>query len=1129
MDLEALKQKLAKLSPEQRQQVLAQYRGQEQGGQAQQEQTSPLQKRDMQRAELSFAQQRLWLMEQIEGAHYKYNMVSAYTLTGPVNVAALEQAFATVVDRHTTLQSRFEAEGENVWQVIDADYQFALLQVDLSDRSGEAQQTALRDALLGEACFVMKLAEDKLFRVTLYRLSDNEHILQLNVHHAIFDGFSKGILFKEVGVVYRNLCVNPECSTDENAMTDGLKPMPLQFSDYAHWQRNHNEAKAEKELEYWRETLADAEPMLDFPTDRVRATEASSDGGIVKVHVPAELTSRLRELSRQQGVTLFMTMLAAFKALMHRYTGQQDILIGTPVDNRDDPRLHQLIGYFLNTVVLRTDVKAEQNFSELVGQVRDVTLKAFQHQDVPFEQVIDVVKPQRSQSVSLLFQVMFVFQHASTGAIELHDLNTEKLAVGNLTTKYDMYITFLENEDHLSGWLTYRKDLYTEASMQALLERFYFLLDQVTQSAQQPLHQIALIPEQTQSALLEQSFAKTTQGGASTQQLLEALCQQIAQTPEAIALIHDDEQLTYQQLAKRIAHMAVGLRQAFSDCPEGETPLVAYCEPRSINSISLLVASVFAGVSVLAIEPSWPEQRIQGILSQVKPQLMIGISDQNQTEVTQQFDDIDSWLAEQDVAVSGVAGLRELITENADIERHILLFTSGSTGLPKGVKVAPEQIFNRIKFHQRIVEQGEDDVMAQRTSLGFIDAQVEVWGALLGGMRLVILSNEVVKDPFELVDVLAEFEVSHLVAVPSLLNSMVNAYPDLASECPKLRHLICSGEALTSSVVTPVFEALPNAVLWNMYGSTEVGDVSFCRLTAEDFSENTADAESKISLGAPLDNCQVLIVDAHGNVCPDGMVGYIYVRSPGMMDRYIGQDESSLITVAGQQWFNMNDRGRRRLTGEIDYLGRADGLIKIRGFRVDPSEIERALLTQNDVVEAACVKAKHPSGHDVLIAYVVADEDSFGVDSHKVKQDLRRTLPDYMIPTLIIVETELPYTYNGKIDRRALIAQSDNLEFSQSCVPPSTDTEKQIHAVWLEVLQLDSISIEDNFFDLGGQSLLAVRVCDHLREKEIANLGVQDIFELLTIKAIAAHVDVLQNLTQSEEHIDDEDYEEISF
>lgn len=1039
-------------------------------------------------APLSFAQGGLWLTAQVGGEQHRFNMVSAYSLVGKVRPELLEHAFRRVIDRHRTLKSRFVVRNNEPFQEEIRDVQFQMPVVDLSTESASRREDLLQERLTTESRWQFDLAVGPLFRAHLYRLEEERHVLQINVHHAIFDGWSKVVMFEELSAAYAALLEGTEPK---------LPALPLQYADFAAWQRKYLREKLDAQVEYWRHALSDAPPLLYLPTDRSRPARQSSEGAVIHTTFDRATVEALRALSRKSGATIFMTLLAAFKLALFRFTGQADICVATPVDNRNRNELKRLIGYFLNTVVLRTRLDGAMSFRELVAEVKRTTLEAFRHQDVPFEQVVEAVSPVRCPSFTPLHQVAFVFQHASSGAPELAGLQTEKLSGGNDTTKYDLYATFREDDDGIHGWIMYRTDLFRAQTVESFADTLQAIVRGVIESPECSLASSPVTSETEQARLVELSRGADLPPLHTS--LHDAFFAKAAQNPDRTAIVEDDRRITYGELAQRVRKIA----GAFSKLGVGPGARVAVNLPRGISYAESLLAAWTVGAAVVPLDPILPDTRLAVVVESAQPALVVSDG------AAARFAPHVRSVAPAEIAQLAVGeGEQSSPVAVSDDFPAFVLFTSGSTGTPKGVVGTHRGMLNRIAWQWGELPPLPNESVAQRTNIGFVDSQTELCATLLSGASLVVIDDRTLRDPFELIDTMARNEVTTLYIVPSLLRVLFDAIPRLHEHLPSLQRVTLSGEALPADLVTRFAEALPDAVFLNVYGATEAADVS-----AASYSALTAAGE-RVPIGWPLTGMSLYVLDDELQLCPTGVEGSLYAAGAGVA---LGYWKNPRLTAerflpdphartAGARMYFLGDRGRRLQDGCVEYRGRGDQQVKLRGLRIEIGDIEHCIGKIPGVLATAVVAVSGAGDENILVAYVQTEQDA-RIDTDLVASHLAAHLPDYMRPARVLLCSELPHNASGKIDKAALRTRGLPALEASNHRGPVTETERKLLAIWRGLLRVEEISVDASFLALGGHSLLAMRMIARIRDELGERITPDKIFTLLTIAKLAAHID----------------------
>jgi amino acid adenylation domain-containing protein len=1085
----ALETQLQRLSPEQRAQLM-----QTLNARKARDSAGPTAAR-LVRAPLSFAQRGLWLMNQVGAEPHKYNMVSAYRLHGPLDRASLESAFQTIVARHRILRSRFALDGDEPCQEDVPDFVLALPLVDLGQLEPGAAEQRLRELLTAESRWPFDLQTGPLLRLHLYRLAPEQHVLQINVHHAVFDGWSKALMFKELAVAY---------SAARAGITPDLPPLTVEYADFAAWQVKHLRDKRAEQLAFWKHELGDAEPLLHLPIDFARPPRPSSEGGLATVSFDAAQVQALRLLAQECGATLFMAMLTVFKMALYRCCDQADICVATPVDNRSRRDLKYLIGYFLNTVILRSRIEPSVTFRQLLGRLKHTTLEAFRRQEVPFEDVIEAVSPARSQSFSPLHQVAFVFQHSTAGAPELAGLRTEKLAGGNDTTKYDLYATFREEDSGLLGWFTYRTDLFRPETIESFVATLYSLLAAAVATPDQPLALLPTLTDERQRDALSQSSA--AEAALPPGSVARAFFERASLHPRQIAIHLDGGAVTYGALAQGAERLAAHLGAL------GVRPgtVVGVHMRRSEQHIEATLAAWMLGAAVVPLDTLQPDARLAQIVRAAAPVLIV----HDPGQAPSFAGDIRCVSGAEPPEHFGAQSAQPQSWQGMAADVAFLLFTSGSTGVPKGVIGTHRGLLNRVAAQWQLFQPVQGEIVAQRTNIGFVDSFTEVWSTLLSGGSLVIIGDDVLRDPFEWIDTMANAGVTSLYVVPSLFRVVLEAYPDLRSYLPTLRRVTFSGEPLTADLIARCEEALPELQFVNVYGATEAADVSAA-------GRAMLHAQARVPVGRPLPGMSLYVLDDNLQLCPTGVEGALYAAGISLALGYHGNAQltaerfvpNPFVDRPGERMYFLGDRGRRLADGRVEFLGRRDTQVKLRGLRIELGEIEHCIESLTGVLAAVVVAVASESSGEALVAYVQPEQEA-RIDRQAVARHVATRLPDYMRPAAIVLCTDLPHNVSGKIDRRALRERGLPEQDDAAYRAPATETEQRLTGIWQELLRVERISVDASFLALGGHSLLAMRLVARVRETFAVRLAPENVFELLTIARQAAHIDAQRVLSQ---------------
>ena len=1036
---------------------------------------------------LSFAQERLWFLDQLETDSTAYNLSNVLRLKGPLNVPALQYSLQELVRRHETLRTTFPASGGSPVQCIVPELSLPLSVHSLDTLPAEARETEARLYARKEARRPFDLARGPLLRTSLLRLAEEEHWLVLVIHHIIADAWSLGILRQELATVYTAFCTGRAVALPE---------LPIQYADYAVWQRQRLQGEVlEQQLTYWKEQLAGAPPVVDLPPDRPRPAVQTYQGAQHSFHVSKPLRDALQALSQQEGVTLFMLLLAAFQTLLSRYTGQTDLSVGTPIAGRTQTEVEGLIGFFVNTLVMRVDLIGNPSFREILRRVRKVALGAYAHQEVLFEKLVAELQPERHLSYPPLFQVMFALQNVPTAPLDMPKLVVEQEALDNGTAMFDLTLFIFPQEAGLWTILEYNSDLFDAATMGRLAQHFQMLLEGIAANPEQRLSDLSLLSAAERQQLLVEWNA--TQAEYPQQACLHELFEaQAERTPAAVAVVSEDQHLTYQELNRRANQLAYHLRKLGV---EAEVP-VGICVERSLEMVVGLLGILKAGGAYVPLDPTYPRERLTFMLDDAQVTVLL-----TQAHLSEELPASGAQVVYLDTDWETVARESEENPVNEIAALAYVLYTSGSTGMPKGVLGLHRGAVNRLHWMWKFSPFETAERCCQKTSLNFVDAVWEVFGPLLQGIPTVLIPEEVLKDPHRLIPTLADEHITRLVLVPSLLRAILDTPFDLHNQLSGLKYWVSSGEALSTELSQRFQERLPQGVLLNLYGSSEVSaDVTW---------HDTREGRSLpgVPIGRPMANTQVYVLDRYLQPVPVGVHGDLYVGGAGLARGYLHRPELTaerfvsdpFSNEPGARLYKTGDLARYLPDGTIEYLGRIDTQVKVRGFRIELGEIE-ALLGHHGAVQEAVVVVREDQPDDPrLVAYVIPRQGQIPTNG-ELRSFLKQQLPDYMIPSAFLLLDALPLTPNGKVDRRALPAPEHvQLQSEETRVVPRDPLELQLTEIWEAVLGCQSISVRDNFFELGGHSLLAVRLFAQIKTKLGKELPLATLFQAPTIEQLA--------------------------
>ena len=1044
---------------------------------------------------LSFAQQRLWFIDQLEPNSFLYNVSTTVRIDGPLNVPAFQRSFNEIVRRHETLRTTFRLVDRQPVQVIAETAEVPIGVVDLEALSTGEKDRESRRLLLADAQLPFDLSRGPLLRVKLLRLSAEEHTLLLCMHHIISDGWSLGVLVREVAALYRSF-VEDEPAT--------LPELPIQYADFVLWQREclRGDALAEH-LEYWGKQLAGAPAVLELPADRPRPAVNSHRGAKQSLTLPAELTAALKSVSEREGVTLFMTLLAAFQTLLHRYSGQDEIVVGTPIANRNRAETEGLIGFFVNTLVLRTGFAGNPSFRELLERVRDVALGAYAHQDLPFEKLVEELQPDRSLSHTPLFQVAFVFQNAPMDRLELSGLRLTPLGGDNGTAKFDLTLFMEETDRGLSGGIEYNTDLFDAETIQRLLGHYQYLLEGIVDNLDQTICELPLLTPAEQQQLLEWNPTDVVYPvSGSLQAIFET---QAALTPNAVALTFKNERLTYAELNQRANQLAHYLR---ARGVKTEARVGVMLE-RSLEMVVSLLGILKAGGAYLPLDSDYPRERLAFMLGDAEVHCLL-----TETRLHAELEDIPCEVICLDTEHDKIAQQsdRNPVSDVSAGNLAYVIYTSGSTGKPKGVTVTHGNVMRLFAATDEWFHFNERDVWTLFHSYAFDFSVWELWGALLYGGRLVIVPYLVSRSPESFHRLLVNEQVTVLNQTPSAFRQLIHAEETEGNKSSdlSLRLVIFGGEALEIQSLKPWFDrhGEQKPLLVNMYGITE----TTVHVTYRPLS--LADLHGGSVIGESIPDLQVYVLDAYLQPVPVGVAGEMYVGGDGVARGYLRQPALTATrfvphpfsTKPGARLYRTGDLARYLRDGDLEYLGRIDHQVKIRGFRIELGEIEAVLLTHNGVREAVVMAREDSPGEKRLVAYLIMDHEqppSIG----DLRGFMKASLPEYMIPSAFVVLDKLPLTSNGKVDRRALPPPDRaRPELERLYVAPTTFTEQVLVAVWAEALGIEQVGIHDNYFELGGDSIRSVGLLALARERGL-DFSLQQLFQHQTVYELAREID----------------------
>jgi amino acid adenylation domain-containing protein len=1049
---------------------------------------------------LSYPQKRFWLLDQLKFSRHAYYLLEVLRLHGPLDVGALAQSLQEMTRRHEVLRTTFVNSVEQPSQVIRPPTTFPLPIVDLQHLSQGQQEAQVHTLAQSEVRRPFDLAQGPLVRGTLVRHTDAEHVLVLTMHHIVSDGWSYGIFWREMAALYKAFAAG---------QPSPLPEVPIQYADYAHWQRQWpQDEMLETQLGYWKRQLTRLS-VLQLPMDQPRPAIQTFRGARHFMTVSPTLTQALKALCRQHGVTLFMTLLAAFQTLLHRYTGQEDIAVGSLIANRNRPEIEDLIGFFVNTVVLRTDLSGDPSFRELLVRVRQVTLGAYEHQDVPYEKLLEELRAPRDLSRNSLFQVMCVLHNTPQQAPELPGLTVHSVEIDPGTARFDVTLEFWDTPEGLRCRFEYSTDLFEAPTIARMAGHLQTLLEGIAADPAQRLSTLSLLTADERQRLLVEW--NTTAASSPDDQCIHSLFEaQVARTPDAVAVVCGNESLTYHELDRRANQVAHHL-QALGAGPE---VLVGLCLERSLPMVVGLLGILKAGAAYVPLDPSYPPERLTFILGDARPPVVL-----TQERLTAGLPAHGAHMVCLDSHWPIMAQYNDDNPCSGASAENIayLLYTSGSTGNPKGVLGAHRAALNALAWMWQAWPFANDEVCCQKTSISFGDSIQELLGPLLRGQLLVVIRDEVLKDIPRFVQTLALHRVTRLILVPSLLRTLLDTYHDLPVRLPSLKLWFAGGEALSSDLVQRFRQCLPHSRLINLYGASEASDDTTW------YDTDLASSElSRVPIGRPIAKTHVYVLDHHLQPVPIGAAGELYVGGAGLTRGYFNRPELTaerfiphpFIHEPGARLYKTGDIVRYRPEGNIEYVGRYDQQVKLRGVLIELEEIEAVLRQQPAVREAVVIIREDVPGDPRLVAYVVPAQEP-GPTIRELRRFLGKKLPATMVPAAFVVLGDLPQTPSGKVDRAALPPPSLlRPALEDLYVAPCTAIEQQLATIWCELLGLERVGIHDNFFELGGHSLLAMRLLFRVHDSTHVEMPLSSFFETPTVAGVAAIIELANQTEQ---------------
>jgi len=1035
---------------------------------------------------LSFAQQRLWFFQQLNPDNSAYNVFNALRLEGLLNVALLEKVFTEIVRRHESLRTTFitNSEGQPI-QVIARAQSITLSIVDLKEAPNREQEVQRLGTAEVQRSF--DLAKP-LLRITLLQLGETEYVLLLTMHHIISDRWSLGVFVREIKVLYE---------TFSSEQPSPLPELPIQYADWAIWQRQYLQGEVlETQMAYWKQQLANL-PILELPTDRPRPAVATYQGAKQSFELSKALSFALKALSTKERVTLFTLLLAAFKVLLYKYSNQNDIVVGTSIANRNRVETEGLIGFLVNTLMLRTNLSGNPTFRELLNQVREVTLGAYDHQDLSFDKLVDILNPERNLSqMAPLVPVHFDLQLVKVEQLELSDLSVSPLRFDNGTAKFEMRFNLLETDCGLTGLVEYSTNLFDTTTITRMVEHFQTLLEGIVANPQQRLSKLPLLTEPEQHQLLVEW--NNTQTEYPQQQCIHQLFEvQVESTPNAVAVVFEDQQLTYSELNAKASQLAHYLKKH----GVGPEVLVGICTERSLSMIIGLLGILKAGGAYVPLDPTYPQERLAFILKDTQVSVLLT---QNKLLPRLPENDVHIVYLDTDWGVISQETEKNPDSSVTPLNLAYVIYTSGSTGKPKGVQIAHRNLVHsttaRITYYQEPVTS-----FLLLSSFAFDSSVAGIFWTLCSGGILCLAQEGLQLEIPKLVELIAQNHVSHLLSLPSLYAFLFQeAKPE---QLISLRTVIVAGEPCPTELVQRHYQLHSETPLFNEYGPTE-GTV-----WSSVYYSHSQQTRKQVSIGCPITNTQIYILDSHLRPVPIGVSGEVYISGDGLARGYLNQpaltSEKFIPNPFGDRpgirLYKTGDLACYLSDGNIEFLGRLDHQVKIRGHRIELGEIEAAISQHPAIRETVVVARLDSADSQRIVAYVVPQKEQT-LTMTELRDFLESKLPNYMVPVALVMLEALPLTPNGKVDRKALPApDTARPELEAVYHPPQTEVEKAIANIWEESLHVEDVGIHDNFFDLGGHSLLLVQVHSKLQKIFQRDFPLVEMFQYPTISCLARY------------------------
>jgi amino acid adenylation domain-containing protein len=1038
-------------------------------------------------APLSYAQQRMWFVHQFDPDKALYNLPFALRLKGALDIVALQQALNEMIRRHEALRTTFADVNGSPVQIIQPAAPLDLAIIDLQQYSPDARDEELQRIISDGMQIPFDLSQGSLIRAKLLRMDDTEHVLLLTMHHIASDGWSLALITRELAQFYKAF---------QTGKASPLPELPVQYADYAAWQREAFQGPAiQQQLDYWKKQLAGLSDGLELPMVRPRPAVPDHHAARCDFHVSAALLHSLEEKGRNYGATTFMVFLAAFQVLLCRYSEQFDVAVGTPVAGRSLAETESLIGCFLNMLVMRASLAGNPTFSELLKRVRETALGAYSNQDLPFEKLVEELRPQRDLSSSPFFQVMFIFRNTPAREWSLPglEIGEEKVAIDR--ELFDLTLIMKPNKSGMQVDILYRRDLFDPKLITRFASHFENLLQSIVSNPETAILNLPLLSRAEQDQLLEQ-WAHGSLEAPIDQCLHELFERQVERTPGKTALIAQQQSVSYAELNRQANQLAHYLRHA----GVGPESLVAICVKPGTDMVTSMLGILKAGGSYLPLDFNYPPERLKYLLEDSGAHILL-----TQEVLLSRMPEFHGTIIRLDREMARIRQGSDLKPTNLSVSdnRAYVLYTSGSTGKPKGVEITHRALVNFLVAMQREPGITEDDLLLAVTTITFDIAGLELYLPLISGARVQILDYETRSDGRALLKVLSD-EVTIMQATPATWTSLLNAG---WTGSPRLK-ILCGGEALTPELAAKLLER--GSLVWNMYGPTET--------TVWSLIQNLNSANHRVSIGKPVRNTDIYVLNREMEPVPVGVPGELYIGGAGVARGYLKRADLTaqkflplpFSRKSGERFYRTGDRVRWSPDGALEFMGRYDDQVKLRGHRIELGEVEVVLKENTGIMDAVALIREDQPGDQRLVAYVVIQPGS-SADPVGLRALLKRKLPAYMLPSCVVSLERLPLTTSGKVDRQALPVPPYHLqEQNRQPAAPGTPTEEKLKKIWTDVLHLEKIEVHDSFWEMGGHSFLAMQIASRVQQVFRLELPLFVLFERPTIAEVAEFIDAQQ-------------------